>query len=161
MEYVKAVEGNAEEIYQLVQRTILANYPQYYAREIVDFFCELHNKENILRDIGGGNVWILRVDGQVVGTGSYQGNHITRVYVDPNFQKQGYGSFLMQSLEDEIARHYDFAYVDASLPAKHMYENRGYKTVKYEKWEVEKGVILAYEVMQRKWGNGQSERQNL
>lgn len=55
----------------------------------MDFFCELHNRENIAKDIENGNVGILLVDGQIVGTGSYDGNHITRVYVLPEFQSKG------------------------------------------------------------------------
>lgn len=42
---------------------------------------------------------------------------------------------------------YDNVYLDASLPASRLYEKRGYQTVKHEKWEVENGKILIYEVM--------------
>lgn len=149
MEYIKAAKEQAEEIYKLVQNTVTTIYPKYYPKEVVDFFCQLHNKENIARDIDSGNVGVLIENGQLIGTGSYQDNHITRVYVDPAFQKRGYGSYIMQMLENEIALHYDKVYLDASLPASHMYENRGYATVKHETWEVENGVVLVYEVMEK------------
>ncbi|MDO4168973.1 MAG: hypothetical protein Q4D45_03650 [Lachnospiraceae bacterium] len=65
----------------------------------------------------------------------------------------------MQNLEGEIAKHYNTVYLDASLPASHMYEIRGYQTVKHEKWNVENGVILVYEIMQKqlnsKLGHGE------
>ncbi len=83
MEYIRAAQEHAEEIYRLVQKTITTVYPKYYPREVVDFFCRLHNKENILNDINSGYVGILKHDGRLVGTGSRQDNHITRVYVDP------------------------------------------------------------------------------
>ena len=41
-------------------------------------------------------------NGQLVGTGSYNENHIIRVYVSPKFQGKGYGSFIMQTLEDKM-----------------------------------------------------------
>ena len=50
-------------------------------------------------------------------SGCFDGNHITGVYVLPSYQKQGCGSHIMNCLEREIARMYDTAVLDASLPA--------------------------------------------
>lgn len=89
------------------------------------------------------------VDNQIVGTGSYEDNHITRVYVLPEFQGKGYGSFIMQCLEDEISVKYPTVLLEASLHATHLYEQRGYYTFKHEKWSVENDVVLVYEVMEK------------
>ena len=51
MEYLKAKREDLDQIYQLVQETIQTIYPQYYPESIVDFFCNLHSKENIAADI--------------------------------------------------------------------------------------------------------------
>ena len=51
MEYKKATLQESESIYKLVQDTIKIVYPKYYPKEVVDFFCEHHSLENILRDI--------------------------------------------------------------------------------------------------------------
>lgn len=149
LNYIKATKENAEEIYKLVQNTITIVYPKYYPKEVVDFFCQLHSRENIEKDIDRGNVGILMDGAQLVGSGSRRADHITRVYVDSAFQRRGYGSYMMQVLEDEAALHYDAIYLDASLPASHMYEERGYVTVRHEKWEVENGAILVYEIMRK------------
>lgn len=153
MEYIKANEKDTEQIVMLVQDTIRTIYPKYYPKEVVNFFCELHCKENIFKDIGNGQVGILRNDNMIVGTGCYKDNHITRVYVKPEFQGQGYGSYIMQCLENEISLKYDTVYLDASLPASRLYEKRGYQTVKHERWNVENGVILVYEVMEKSLPN--------
>ena len=105
--------------------------------------------KNIFNDIKDGFVGILKNDDVIVGTGCYKDNHITRVYVNPAFQKQGYGSYIMQCLENEIGLCYDNVYLDASLPASHLYEKRGYKTLKHEQWNIENGVVLVYEVMEK------------
>ena len=120
---------------------------------MVDFFCEHHCKENIVNDVEDGRVGILIVDNTMVGTGCYKDNHITRVYVKPEYQGQGYGNFIMQCLEADIAENYDVVALDASLPASHIYEKRGYKTVKHEKWNVENGVVLVYEIMEKSLAN--------
>ena len=147
MEYVKAKETDLEQIVMLVKDTIQEIYPKYYPKEIVDFFCKLHCRDNILKDIKSGFVGILLDDNMVVGTGCYKDNHITRVYVKTECQGKGYGSYIMQYLENQICLQYDMAYLDASLPVSHLYEKRGYQTIKHEKWNVENGKILVYEVM--------------
>lgn len=149
MEYIKAAKENIDIVLEIVQNTVRTIYPKYYPKEVVDFFCELHNTENIAKDIENGNVGILLVDNQIIGTGSCEGNHITRVYVLPQFQKKGYGSFIMQCLEDEISEKYDTVMLDASLPASHLYEKRGYHTIKHEKWVCENNVVLVYEIMEK------------
>lgn len=149
MEYRKATLLESESIYELVQDTIKCVYPKYYPKEVVDFFCEHHSRENIVRDIEKGVVGILTDNERMVGTGCYQDNHITRVYVLPEFQGRGYGSFIMQQLEDTIAQDYDNVYLDASLPASRLYEKRGYQTIRHERWNVENGVVLVYEIMEK------------
>lgn len=149
MEYIKATEKDIDVVYELVQDTVKAIYPKYYPKEVVEFFCEHHCKENITKDVLDGRVGIVMVDDMQVGTGCYEDNHITRVYVKPKYQGQGYGSFIMQCLEASIAKVHDTVMLDASLPASHIYEKRGYKTVKHEKWKVENGVVLVYEVMEK------------
>ncbi len=149
MQYRKATEKQAEEIFELVQCTIQTIYPKYYPKEVVDFFCELHSKDNIARDIKRGLVGALVIQDTIVGTGCYDENHITRVYVSPECQGQGYGSYIMECLEQEIALQHDKVCLDASLPASHLYEMRGYQTVEHAKWNVENDVVLVYEIMEK------------
>lgn len=157
MEYKKATESDIESVFELVQATIREVYPKYYPKEVVDFFCELHNRQNIEKDIAAGVLGVLwNEDGRIVGTGSYKGNHITRVYVTPEQQGLGYGSYIMQCLEEIIEKTYDTAELDASLPACMLYEKRGYRTLCHEKWPVENGAVLVYEVMEKRLRDGGS-----
>ena len=149
MEYIKATEQDIEQITALVQETIKTIYPKYYPKEVVDFFSELHCLENIRKDVEEGRVGVLKVDNELVGTGCYKENHITRVYVKPSAQKRGYGSYIMQCLEKEIGSLYETVNLDASLPACCLYEKRGYKTVKHERGNVANGVVLVYEIMEK------------
>lgn len=150
MNYIKATDEHIEHIFTLVQKTIKTVYPKYYPAAVVDFFCALHSRNCIREDIENGRVGVLFLNGQLVGTGSRIENHITRVYVAPDFQGQGCGSFIMQYLEDEISAEYDTALLDASLPASHFYEKRGYQTVKHERYDLDGGAVLVYEIMEKK-----------
>lgn len=149
MDYIKATKKDLEQITALVQETIKTIYPKYYPTEVVDFFSELHCYENIRKDVEDGRVGVLKVDKEIVGTGCYKENHITRVYVKPSAQKQGYGSYIMECLEQEIGLQYDIVNLDASLPACCLYEKRGYKTLRHERLTVENGVVLVYEIMEK------------
>ena len=148
--YIKAEIEDAETVFKMVQNTIISIYPKYYHKEVVDFFCDLHSKERITNDIIDGNVRLLMIGDIPVGTGSYKEDHITRLYVSPDHQGKGYGTFIMDKLEVEIAKKHDTVSLDASLPASIMYEHRGYKTVRHERWECENGVMLVYEIMEKK-----------
>lgn len=85
----------------------------------------------------------------MIGTGCFEDNHITRVYVLPEHQKMGYGTFIIKNIEAQIMEKYDKAYLDASLPAAALYEKMGFSTIKHGRYPVENGVILAYEVMEK------------
>ena len=114
------------------------------------FFSELHSFENIRKDVEDGRVGILKSDNEIVGTGCFKENHITRVYVKPSAQRKGYRSYIMECLEKEICLQHDTVNLDASLPASCLYEKRGYKTVKHERWNVANGVVLVYEIMEKR-----------
>lgn len=149
MKYIKATSDMANDIYSLLHTTIKTVYPKYYPKEVVDFFCRHHSKEHILDGIASGNMGVLMDGDVIVGTGCFNGNHITGVYVLPSYQKQGCGSYIMNCLETEIAKNFEKAILDASLPAACLYENRGYKTVGHGIFELENDVKLVYEIMEK------------
>lgn len=149
MEYITATSDMAEAIYNVLHTTIQTIYPKYYPQEVVDFFCRLHNKAHILDGISTGNMGVLTVGERIVGTGCFDGNHITGVYVLPSDQKQGCGSQILNALEEKIAQKYRAAVLDASLPAVFLYEHRGYHTVGHGICELDHGVKLVYEIMEK------------
>ena len=149
MEYRTATSDMANDIYHVLHTTIKTIYPKYYPKEVVDFFCRHHSKEHILDGIASGNMGVLVYDDVIVGTGCFDENHITGVYVLPSYQNQGCGSYIIKCLETEIAKTHDTAVLDASLPAVFLYEHRGYKTVGHGICELENDVKLVYEIMEK------------
>lgn len=149
MIYELAKIEDLQSVYDIVQHTIKTIYPKYYPAKVVDFFCGLHNKDAISKDIEKSYVSVLKIDGKIVATGCFVDNHITRVYVLPEYQKKGYGTYIIKSIEAQISDKYDKAYLDASLPAAALYEKLGFSTIKHERYPVENEVILAYEIMEK------------
>lgn len=149
MKYITAITDNVDTIHDILHTTIRTVYPKYYPQEVVDFFCQHHSKEHILEGIVSGNMGVLVDKDTIIGTGCYDGNHITGVYVLPNYQKQGYGSKIMDRLEAKISKKYDTVILDASLAAVCLYEHRGYKTIGHGIYELENSVKLVYEIMEK------------
>ena len=130
MEYTKATIDDMEEFYDLVQNTIQEVYPKYYPEEVVRFFSQQHCWENLERDLEEERIYILQDGECVIGAGSFEGNHITRVFV-------------------RKAREYESVRLEATLPAVIMFEKRGYRTIRHEKWTVRNGAVLVYPVMEK------------
>lgn len=149
MEYRKAKIEEIQNIYEIVQTTIRQIYPKYYLPEIVDAFYDFHSKENIMKDIEQGCLYVLLEAGKIVGTGTINENHITRVYVLPEFQGKGYGTYIMQQLEEEIGKRYNVVNIDASLPACRLYYKMGYRTIDHGEWKCTDNVIQIYEIMEK------------
>ncbi len=149
MEYIPATSERVDDIHHVMQTTISAVYPKYYPAEVVDFFLRLHSREHTQEGVESGNRGVLLVDGKVVGVGCADGNHITSVYVLPEYQGRGYGSHILDCLEERIARDHDTAMLDASLPAVMLYEHRGYKTTGHGVLDVGNDVKLVYEIMEK------------
>ncbi len=150
MKYIKATSDMVNDIQNVLHTSIKTIYPKYYPKEIVDFFCRHHSKEHIVDGIESENMGVLVCNDVIVGTGCFDGNHITGVYVLPSYQNQGCGSYIMNCLEKKIVKTYNTAVLEASLPAVCLYEHRGYKTMGHGIYELENDVKLVYEIMEKK-----------
>ena len=74
-------------------------------------------------------------------------NEITRLFVLPDHQGNGFGKKLLEFAETAISKRYDEIKIDASLPAKAIYLKRGYKETEYHTIKTENNDFLCYDVM--------------
>ena len=133
----------------IAQETIREIYPRFYPEGAVEFFLDLHSEDNIRRAMEKEEVYILTADAEAVATATVRGNEIFRLFVLPRHQGQGYGTMLMDALENSVFEQYESVSVDASLPAENMYINRGYKIRSYEKMELDNGDFLCFHSMEK------------
>jgi GNAT superfamily N-acetyltransferase len=134
----------------LVHKTITTCYPSRYCAEAVRFFIDYHDAEAILRDAREGRTMVLDKASRILGTGSLVGGEIKRVFVDPTFQKQGFGRRIVERLEEAATRQgVKTVKLDASLPSKVFYERLGYVTTQAAFLPVENGRRLDFFKMQK------------
>ena len=129
IEYRKATPDEAQIICDIVRGTKAEIYPHYYTQAVVDFFGRLHSIENNTRDVADGKVDVLIAAGEIVGTGSRDENHITRVYVLPEYEGRDYGSIIMDHLEADIYRRlgyreFDTKQIDEELKLVYLEKQR-------------------------------------
>ena len=144
-----AHNDQAEIVKEIVDQTIRAVYPKYYPEEVVQFFLDWHSLPHIEKDVTEGRVWFVLQDGKIVGTGTIDGNTITRVYVLPDRQGTGAGSAMMEHLEQEIFKTYDTVEIESSLPAVRFYIRRHYVPFEHMEHQAPNGKILPYDVMRK------------
>ena len=149
MQIVKAQLSHFETVKQITHNTISEIYPLYYANGVVDFFLDHHNDDNIRKDILAGNVFLL-FDGQkAVGTVTIRKNEICRLFVLPAYQHKVFGRELLEFAENQLAQAYTEIELDSSLPAKHIYLERGYIPIEAHQIVSENGDVLSYDLMRK------------
>ena len=151
MKIFQATPESIGDIYRITQRVVLESYPHYYPASAVKFISEYHDADKIGRDILEGTILLLATDqGILAATGTARECEIGRLFVLPEYQRQGMGTALMNALERIVFQSYDRIQLDASLPAKPMYINRGYKEIRYEVQSVGNGDFVCFSVMELK-----------
>ncbi len=59
-------------------------------------------------------IWKSNVcDYTIVGTGTLQENHITRVFISNEYRGKGYGSYVMDKLEESMKPEHSIACLDS------------------------------------------------
>lgn len=146
----KAVLTDLGTVKDIVRVTISTIYPHYYPKGAVDFFLAHHNDENIRRDIARGQVFLCFAGMRAVtGTVTVKDNEICRLFVLPQWQGRGFGRELLDFAENIAAGQYAEIVLDASLPAKHIYQKRGYTETEFHMIKAGHGDFLCYDVMKK------------
>lgn len=150
MEFIKAGPEHLDEAEHIVHQSIRVTYGLHYPPEVVDFFLsKIHTRENIRRDIENHSLWMIRGDEGFVGTGCINGNMLSRVYILPEAQGKGYGTGIMDFLEQTASGTCTSVRLSPSLPAVEFYKKRGYVLAEHSECTLEHGVTLVHDMMEK------------
>jgi GNAT superfamily N-acetyltransferase len=134
----------------LIHRTIGACCPSHYCAEAVRFFLNYHDEAAILGDAQEGHTIVLERAGRIFGTGTWVGEEIKRVFVNPVFQKLGLGRLIIEQLERAAARRgIPVVRLDASLRCQAFYDRLGYATIERAFLKLENTRRLEFFRMQK------------
>lgn len=153
MSIKKASLSEANIVKNISATTISEIYPHYYPKGAVKFFLDHHSESSIAEDIKRQQVFLC-VDPakNIVGTVTIKANEICRLFVLPDFQGNGYGREMLEFAEKTISNEFSEIVLAASLPAKSIYQKRGYKETEFNVIETEYNDFLCYDVMAKQIG---------
>ena len=147
----KAIFSDLNIVKKISETNISEIYPHYYPKGAVEFFLEHHSESNIANDIKDNQVFLcLDTNQNIVGTITIKGNEICRLFVLPKYQGNGYGTEMLEYAENLISKKYREIKLDASLPAKRIYQKRGYQETEFHAIAVSYNDFLCYDVMVKK-----------
>jgi len=95
---------------------------------------------------------------EYIGTVTIDGNEINRLFVLPQFHKNGYGSKMMDFAEKEIFSKYSKIQLHASLPGKKFYIERGYSAVEYRTKKVCYDDWICIDIMEKRASDVEKEK---
>lgn len=144
----QAVFSDLSIVKHISETTISEIYPHYYPKGAVEFFLGHHSEANIVNDITKNRVFLCTDTRQdIVGTVTIKANEICRLFVLPLHQGRGYGTEMLDYAERIIIRQYSEIVLDSSLPAKRIYQKRGYKEAGFKIIPACHNDFLCYDVM--------------
>jgi GNAT superfamily N-acetyltransferase len=150
MEIQEFKKTDLDAVKGLVDETIDICYTGIYCAEAVQFFKDWHTEDKILQNAAEGFTIVLEQSGRIVGTGTIVADEIARVFVNPEFQKRGFGKLIMDKLEGKaLSTGAGIVKLDASIPSKKFYDLLGYITLEKTFIEVENNKRLDFYKMQK------------
>ncbi len=145
----QAKEQDTGMVHDIVCRTIKEAYSRHYAPEVVDYFLDCHNTQNIHKDISNGDTYIVEINGECIGTGSHNGNYISRVFIHPDFQGRGYGTEIVDHLEKLILQDHEKVFLHSAVTGHQFYLRHGYSEKEAVNTTITDGAVFKYIVMEK------------
>lgn len=143
--------SDLESVKELINRTIDVCYDSYYCNEVMNYFDMYNWDGNILKVARDGYIVVVETQRRIVGTGSIIGEVVSRVFVDPGYQRQGLGKMIMNELEKRAAANdVKVVRLRALANARGFYESLRYVTVDKGLVAVDNGRCLEYYQMEKK-----------
>jgi GNAT superfamily N-acetyltransferase len=135
---------------KLIDRTIDANYSHYPTEFIGYWKNNLHSKTSILKDSICGFILVVESEEKIVGTGTLLGSEISRVFVDPIYQRKGIGKLIMIILEKQaIGKGVDVVHLTSTAASKRFYDSLGYLTLEGKVFSLEYTQEIGYYQMSK------------
>jgi GNAT superfamily N-acetyltransferase len=122
---------------------------KYYSPEII-FGWKTHNSlKNLEKQFENSKILVYESENRILGLGAIEKDHISKLYVLPEFQKRGIGREILNGLE-EIAKENKFnsCNLNSTLNAIQFYINSNYQVLGPITFE-ERGIFVTFTKMKK------------
>ena len=118
-------------LYRLLQNTVDNSYRGVYPPEAIKLFKDYQSEKQIINDAVSGYTIVAVYKDRIVGTGTIRVDHISRVYIEPEYQRYGIGKSIVTDLENKaIEENVTTLYLNGSLVSKEFWKAMGYNIQK-------------------------------
>ncbi len=141
-------ENDTEKLYRHIEKVITECYQTVYNKEILNYFLSYNQPHHILSDARAGKTLMVYYNNIIIASGTILNTNIRRVFVLPEFQKNGIGALIMTELENEAQRqNLDFVELYSMIPAIGFYTKLGYASLKTCYYISQKNTPVPFERM--------------
>lgn len=128
--------SDANQICELIKETLLHNNEKnkVYPQDAVNDFVKEQTVQKVLEKAKQVLFLVIEIDKKVIGIGGLKEDEIKSFFILPKFQMKGFGTKILQSLEDLAKqRNVGILKVASSPNARLFYESNGFKLIKVVK----------------------------
>lgn len=127
----KFKKTDARQLSDLIKECLLKNNSKDYPETVITFMSNHFTSEQLIKNSKERDVFVAFEDEIILGTASLKENIILTVFVSPNIQNRGFGSKLMEKVENLAKENgYKEVKIPSSLTSLEFYKRRGYKKIK-------------------------------
>ncbi|MGC3939933.1 GNAT family N-acetyltransferase [Roseobacter sp. EG26] len=132
-EFFRATDTDAVMLSRLIKRTIRTSNSKDYDQQSIDLLCAIFEPERIVERIRNELIFLCFLGADLVGTVGLKRDYLRSLFVDPNYQKQGFGKMLVENMEG-IARKNAISEImlHSSLTAQNFYAALGYEYLEFQ-----------------------------
>jgi len=150
----KAVEGDAQAIYELRSRAILEECAGHYSAEQLSLWTKGGVSESLIEDIVN-SFYVSEIDGQVIGSGklTVETRMLDAIFVEPQFFGKG-AARLMVSFLEKLALEHGLTSIklESTLNAASFYRRCGFIGDEISTYHSPRGISLYCVPMQKLLG---------
>ena len=122
---------DSSKVCEIIKKNLIEVNSKDYPEDIIDYMCNLYIPEYIIEKSKNRHIYVAELNGEIVGTASFEDNVIYTVFVNTNYHKRGIGSKLISFIEEAAKKDsINLIQIPSSLSSLNFYYSLGYKYVK-------------------------------
>jgi len=151
MKIRRAKLSDTKEINNLIKKTLKKVNIKDYSKKQIEVLIEKNTLQDTSNRIKEGKVFCAVENTKIIGIAGVYGNRLGGFYVSPNKINKGIGKQLLEVAENYMVKNKRRkAKLSSTITALEFYKKHGYKVIKREKWEPEKGIVFPVVEMEKK-----------
>ncbi|MBU3189941.1 GNAT family N-acetyltransferase [Clostridium bowmanii] len=121
---------DSSNVCEIIKQNLIEINSKDYPEEIINDMCRLYIPDYMIEKAKKRDIYVAELNGEIIGTASYENNIIYTVFVKCSYHKHGVGRKLISFIEDKAKRNLvNSIQISSSLTSLNFYYALGYKYV--------------------------------